>query len=111
MPSIFVNDKEIKITDTGYLIHSEDWTEDVALELARFNGNTIKCLTDKQLLLLRFVRENTKKGRLPKIADILEKTELTISDIFTSFNKGYYISVSKIAGLEEPNCGCSNAKE
>ena len=111
MPSIFVNDKEIQLTDKGYLINTDDWNEEVALELARFNGNKIESFTDKQLLLIRFVRENTVNGRLPRIEEIITKAGLTPRDIFTSFIGGYHISVSKISGLEEPKCGCKNAKE
>ena len=111
MPSIFVNDKEIKVTDRGYLIDTEDWNEEVALELAKFNGNNIESFTDKQLLLIRFVRENTVDNILPNISAVISNTGLTAKELFTSFNSGYHISVSKIAGLEEPKCGCKNAKE
>jgi tRNA 2-thiouridine synthesizing protein E len=47
--------KEINLDDEGYLTNSEDWSPDVAQELAR--REDMEPLSDEQLSIIRFMRD------------------------------------------------------
>ena len=62
MPAIEVKGKKIELDDEGYLVNSEDWSENVACALADKEGVSKTCpLTKEKIEILKFMREYYQK--------------------------------------------------
>jgi len=51
--------KTISVTDDGYLTDPNQWTKDIAVEIAKEEGIE---LTDKHFAVIEYIREKTLKG-------------------------------------------------
>jgi len=51
--------KSVSVTDDGYLTDPNQWTKEIAIEIAKEEGIE---LTDKHFALIEFIREKTLKG-------------------------------------------------
>ena len=92
----------------GYLIHPEDWTPEIAAELAAEENIE---LTDDYWPILNFVREYWKENKItPDIRHAADHlAELYKIDkkagkkhIFDLFPYGYVKQTCKIAGMQRP---------
>ena len=55
MSVLEIGQLKIELNDNGYMLHPEEWDEDIAVELAKMNS--IVPLTDDHWAIVRAVRE------------------------------------------------------
>ncbi len=96
--------KTIEVNDEGFLVNPDDWTEEMAPELAKEEG--IDELTDQHWKIIRFIRQDFKeKGQIPTIRRIKNAGGVPIKDLYQLFPEGPVKKAAKIAGLGKPQ-GC-----
>ncbi len=87
----------------GYLQKPEQWTEDVAREIATGLGIT---LTDRHWLVVRFMRQRfLDSGDAPSIRTLGKESGVTVKELYVLFPKGPAKLASHIAGIPKPH-GC-----
>ena len=62
--------KQIEVDDDGYLLNLDDWTKDLAVELAKQDGVE---LTDSHWEVINFLREYYKQYQIAPMIKILVK--------------------------------------
>ena len=92
------------VDDEGYLIDPADWSETVALELARREGITI---TESHWQVIRFMREYYEQHHIaPDARFVLKFLAQTRgaerNELFRLFPYGYVKQACKIAGMRKP---------
>jgi len=93
--------KEVYVDSEGFLWHAEDWTEEVAVDLARQCG--IESLTDTQWLVVRFLREYFHyNGRAPLNRDIKVGVGMSLMELECLFPGGIRQVARRVAGLPNP---------
>jgi dissimilatory sulfite reductase related protein len=96
--------KNVEFDAEGYLLNPDDWTKDMAVELAKEEG--IDPLSEAHWQVIEFVRADTKaKGESPTIRRITKEANVSTKDIYTLFPKGPGKKVARIAGVSKPK-GC-----
>ncbi|RMH64624.1 MAG: TusE/DsrC/DsvC family sulfur relay protein [Calditrichaeota bacterium] len=90
--------------DEGYLKNPNDWTEEMAPELAKEMG--IDTLTDEHWKVIRFMRQDfQEKGQVPTIRRMKVAGGIPVKDLYNLFPKGPAKKAAYIAGLGKPH-GC-----
>ena len=96
--------KSVEVNDEGFLINPEDWTEDMAPELAKEEG--ISDLNDQHWKVIHFMRDDFKeKGQIPTIRRIKNSGGVPTKDLYSLFPQGPAKKAAKISGLGKPQ-GC-----
>jgi tRNA 2-thiouridine synthesizing protein E len=99
-----IADTEVELNDEGFFIKPEQWTEDMAPELARRDG--IDELTDAHWTVLRFMRaEYFDKGTGPTVRALGKTSGVTVKELYQLFPKGPAKVAARIAGIPKPR-GC-----
>ena len=94
---------EVELNDEGFFVHPEQWTEDMAPELARREGIE---LTDTHWQVIRFMRsEYLQKGTGPTVRLLGKTSGVSIKELYQLFPKGPAKIAAKIAGIPKPR-GC-----
>jgi len=94
----------VELNDEGFFVHPEQWTEDVAPELARREG--IERLTDAHWQVIRFMRaEYAAKGTGPTVRVLGKTSGVSIKELYQLFPKGPAKVAAKVAGIPKPR-GC-----
>ena len=96
--------KPVPTGDEGYLVDPLDWSEEVAVELARREGIV---LTDDHWAVMRFVREYYEQHHIIPdarfvIKFLAETRGAERNDLFKLFPYGYVKQTCKIAGMRKP---------
>jgi TusE/DsrC/DsvC family sulfur relay protein len=95
---------EVELNDEGFFVHPEQWTEDMAPELARREG--IDELTDAHWKVLRFMRqEYAEKGTGPTVRALGKTSGVSVKELYQLFPKGPAKVAARIAGIPKPR-GC-----
>ena len=95
---------EVELNDEGFFVHPEQWTEDMAAELARREG--IDELTDRHWVVLRFMRkEYFEKGTGPTVRMLGKTSGVPVKELYQLFPKGPAKTAARIAGIPKPR-GC-----
>lgn len=95
---------EVELNDEGFFVHPEQWTEDMAPELARREG--ITDLTDAHWVVLRFMRkEFFEKGTGPTVRVLGKTSGISVKELYQLFPKGPAKVAARIAGIPKPR-GC-----
>jgi tRNA 2-thiouridine synthesizing protein E len=95
---------EVELNDEGFFVHPEQWTEDMAPELARREG--IDELTDAHWKVLRFMRtEYAEKGTGPTVRALGKTSGVSVKELYQLFPKGPAKIAARIAGIPKPR-GC-----
>ena len=95
---------EVELNDEGFFIHPEQWTEDMAPELARREG--IGELTDAHWAVIRFMRtEFFDKGTGPTVRVLGKTSGVSVKELYQLFPKGPAKVAARIAGIPKPR-GC-----
>ena len=85
----------------GFLWHVDDWSEDVAEELARESG--IRDLNEAQWRVVRFLREFYYDfGRTPLNRRIVEGVGMSLLELERLFPGGIKFGAKRIAGMPNP---------
>lgn len=95
---------DVELNDEGFFVHPEQWTEDMAPELARREG--IDHLSDAHWTVLRFMRsEFFAKGTGPTVRVLGKSSGVSVKDLYQLFPKGPAKIAARIAGIPKPR-GC-----
>jgi tRNA 2-thiouridine synthesizing protein E len=88
----------------GFFINPEEWTEEMAAEIARDNG--IEELTDRHWLVINYMRGSyLQTGSAPSIRTLGKASGVPIKELYQLFPKGPAKLAAKIAGIPKPR-GC-----
>jgi tRNA 2-thiouridine synthesizing protein E len=94
----------VELNDEGFLVDPSQWTEAMAVELARKYG--VEPLTERQWQVIRFMRsEYLAKGTGPSVRVLGKTSGVTIKELYQLFPKGPAKTAAKIAGIPKPK-GC-----
>jgi len=94
----------VQVNDEGFMTNPNEWTRDIAVELAKEEGITE--LTAAHWKIIDFCRQSAvATGKAPTLRQITSGSGATTKDLFTLFPKGPAKKVAKISGLGKPE-GC-----
>ncbi len=94
----------VELDDEGFFVEPEQWTEQMAGEIARENG--IGELTDRHWLVINFMRNTyLETGAAPSIRTLGKVSGVPIKELYQLFPKGPAKLAAKIAGIPKPR-GC-----
>ncbi|HUX03954.1 MAG TPA: TusE/DsrC/DsvC family sulfur relay protein [Acidimicrobiales bacterium] len=90
--------------EEGFLTDPSQWTEEVAVELARREG--IDPLTERHWKVIRFMRAQYEaQGAGPSVRVLGKTSGVPIKELYQLFPKGPAKLAAKIAGIPKPR-GC-----
>ena len=88
----------------GFLLHTDDWTHELAVEIARANG--IDHLTERHWLVVNFMRDRyLETGTAPTIRSLGKESGVPVKELYELFPKGPAKLAAKIGGIPKPK-GC-----
>ena len=94
----------VETNEEGFFVHPEQWTEEMAPQLARAEG--IDTLTDRHWQVVRFMRkEFAERGTGPTVRVLGKTSGVTVKELYQLFPKGPAKTAAKIAGIPKPR-GC-----
>ena len=94
----------VELDAEGFFVHPDQWTEDMAPELARREG--IDELTAAHWTVIRFVRkEFLDKGTGPTVRVLGKTSGVPVKELYQLFPKGPAKVAARIAGIPKPR-GC-----
>jgi len=100
MPQVGIAGQTIDVNDEGYLTDSDQWTPDVAQEIASVEGIE---LTDKHWDVLEYLREQHAEGTKLTIRRVGKSDVVgSVKDFYDLFPGGPLKKASKIAGIPKP---------
>jgi len=104
MSTMTIAATDVELNDEGFFVHPEQWTEDMAPELALREG--IETLTDGHWTVIRFMRaEYAAKGTGPTVRVLGKASGVSVKELYQLFPKGPAKIAAKIAGIPKPH-GC-----
>jgi tRNA 2-thiouridine synthesizing protein E len=92
-------EQAVDVNDEGYFTDASQWTEEIALALAREAGIE---LTAKHLAVIHFLRDHYAAGKPLTIRRIGKSGIVTIKEFYDLFPGGPLKVSSKIAGIPKP---------
>jgi len=94
----------VEVDAEGFLVHDEQWNEQIAQEIARENG--IDELTDRHWQVINFMRNTfLETGSAPSIRSLGKTSGVPIKELYELFPKGPAKLAAKIGGIPKPR-GC-----
>lgn len=105
MSPIEVNGKIYETNEEGFLVHPEEWNEDVARALAREEEGIFE-LSEEHWSVIRYIREYYLENNLaPMVRSVCKRTGFPLKRIYELFPSGPAKGACKVAGLPKPD-GC-----
>ena len=105
MTSIEIGGRQYELNEEGFLLHPEEWNDDVALHLARKEEN-LETLTEQHWAVIRFIRRHYEENQsAPMVRSICKTTGLPLKQVYELFPSGPAKGACKLAGLPKPD-GC-----
>jgi tRNA 2-thiouridine synthesizing protein E len=96
--------REVELNDEGFFVDPEQWTDDMAPEIAKREG--IDDLTDKHWQVIHFMRkEYAEKGTGPTVRVLGKTSGVSVKELYELFPHGPAKTAAKIAGIPKPR-GC-----
>lgn len=99
MATITVSGTNINLTDDGYLTDSNQWTKEVANELAKQDGFK---LSDEHFKVLEYLRKEFQSGEALTIRKVGKSGIVDIKGLYQLFPGGPLKLSSKYAGIPKP---------
>ena len=100
MPQVGIAGQTIDVNDEGYLKAPDQWTPDVAREIASVEGIE---LTDKHWDVLEYLREQHAEGAKLTIRRVGKSDVVdSVKEFYDLFPDGPLKKASKIAGIPKP---------
>ncbi|QKE84124.1 TusE/DsrC/DsvC family sulfur relay protein [Arthrobacter sp. NEB 688] len=94
---------EVEVTDEGFLARPDDWSEDLAPELAALIGLR---LDDEHWRLIRFLREDyAVQGETATLRRVSTQTGTPVKQLFALFPGKPAKKMAYVSGLPKPK-GC-----
>jgi len=104
MTTIEVGGVAVERDPEGFLVHPEQWTPEIAEELAHESG--IPELTQRHMQVVEFMRERyLTTGTAPSIRTLGKESGVPIKELYQLFPKGPAKLAAKIGGIPKPR-GC-----
>jgi tRNA 2-thiouridine synthesizing protein E len=104
MTSTVIAGNVVEVNDEGFFVNPDEWSEEMAPELARAEG--IDDLSDRHWQVIRFMRkEYEAKGTGPTVRVLGKTSGVTVKELYQLFPKGPAKVAAKIAGIPKPR-GC-----
>ena len=95
---------ELEVDAEGFLQKPEQWSEEIAVEIATQAG--IAPLTERHWQVIRFMRDRYLKTRqAPSIRSLGKESGVTTKELYQLFPKGPAKLAAKIGGIPKPH-GC-----
>jgi tRNA 2-thiouridine synthesizing protein E len=95
---------DVAVNDEGFFEQPEQWTEEMAPEIARAEG--IDELTDRHWQVIDFMRaQYAQKGTGPTVRVLGKTSGVSVKELYQLFPKGPAKVAAKIAGIPKPR-GC-----
>lgn len=89
----------VSVNEEGYLTNPDQWTEDIAKEIAQEEGIE---LTDKHFEVLNFLRDQFAAGEALTIRRLGNSGITDIKGLYQLFPGGPLKKSSRIAGIPKP---------
>jgi TusE/DsrC/DsvC family sulfur relay protein len=94
---------QVEVNEEGFLTHPDEWSEDLAPELASLIGLQ---LTDEHWKLIRFLREDyASQGETATLRRVSTQTGTPVKSLFTLFPGKPAKKMAYVSGLPKPK-GC-----
>ncbi|MCX6230737.1 MAG: TusE/DsrC/DsvC family sulfur relay protein [Bacteroidetes bacterium] len=90
----------VDVNDEGYFNNPDQWTKEMALEIAKEYNLT---LSDNHFKIIEFLRERFKKGEALSIRSVGKSGIVDIKGFYDLFPGGPLKISSKIAGIPKPS--------
>ena len=104
MSTVTLAGQTLEVDAEGFLLNPDQWTPEIATEMARSAG--IDPLTDRHWQVLDFCRRDAvEKGTPPTLRRITKQLGVPTKELYALFPKGPGILAARIAGLTKPK-GC-----
>jgi tRNA 2-thiouridine synthesizing protein E len=104
MPTLTMLDTTLDVDAEGFLQKPEQWSEEIATEIARANG--ITALTESHWKVIRFMRNRfLQAGSAPSIRTLGKESGVDTRELYRLFPKGPAKLAAKIGGIPKPT-GC-----
>lgn len=95
---------DLALDAEGFLQKPEQWSEDIAQEIAHENG--VPELTERHWLVVKFMRNQfLSTGTAPTIRSLGKESGVPIKELYLLFPKGPAKLAAKIGGIPKPH-GC-----
>lgn len=95
---------QLNLNDEGFLTNPQDWTREIAIEIAKLEGITE--LNADHWKIIDFCRQTAQySGAAPTLRQITKGAGIGTKELFALFPNGPAKKVAKIAGLGKPE-GC-----
>ncbi len=103
MPTNTLNDRTFEVDAEGFLTRRDDWSEDLAADMAALIGID---LSDEHLAILRFMREDSAQtGVTPTLRRIQTVGGFDIKSLFALYPGKPAKKMAWLSGLPKP-VGC-----
>lgn len=103
MTTTTIAGREVEVNEEGFLTRPEQWSEDLAPELARLIGLD---LTDAHWELIRFLRsDHAVQGETATLRRVSTQTGTPVKEIFGLFPGKPAKKLAYVSGLPKPK-GC-----
>jgi TusE/DsrC/DsvC family sulfur relay protein len=104
MPTATLDGINVTVNDEGFFEDPDQWTEPMAVELAREAG--LDELTDQHWQVIHFMRkEYFDKGTGPTVRVLGKTSGVSVKELYQLFPKGPAKTAARIAGIPKPR-GC-----
>lgn len=104
MPTRTLAGTTVDVNDEGFFTEPEEWTKEMAIELAQEAG--IDELTPDHWTVLEFMRSQYfEKGTGPTVRVLGKTSGVSVKELYLLFPKGPAKMAAKIAGIPKPR-GC-----
>lgn len=105
MPVLEIGGKQYELNDDGFLLNSDEWTDEVARVLAQAEEG-LNNLTEEHWAVINYIREYfLEKKVAPMVRKLCKHTGFSLKYIFELFPSGPAKGACKLAGLPKPD-GC-----
>ena len=100
MPQLQVNGFSVEVNAEGFLVSPNDWTPQIAEEIARLHGVE---LTDRHWDVINFCRDDfAKTGESPGVRRVTKQSGVPTKEVYKLFPGGPGKLAAKLAGLPKP---------
>ena len=104
MPTIEVNGKSVELDEDGFIVNLDEWSEDVAVYLAKEEG--VEELTEDHWKLINYLKQYfAEYGIAPMVRKMTKESGFSLKEIYDLFPSGPAKGACKVAGLPKPT-GC-----
>jgi tRNA 2-thiouridine synthesizing protein E len=104
MTTALIAGSPVEVDAEGFLVHAEQWNEELAAEIARDSG--IPELTPRHWLVVNFMRDRyLTTGTAPSIRALGKESGVPIKELYQLFPKGPAKLAARIGGIPKPR-GC-----